>query len=81
MQGMRKFELQENLEPNGSAKAVLLKWNGSRYVPSPSEPVVVYDFVGQHGIRRDRGYCFLCEESGQWEAACGLSEQVAQWMP
>jgi hypothetical protein len=81
MQGLRKFELQENLEPNGSAKAVLLKWNGARYVLSQTEAVVVYDYVGQHGSRRDRGYCFLSEESGQWEAACGLSEQVAQWMP
>jgi hypothetical protein len=81
MQGMRKFELQENLEPNGSAKAVLLKWNGKKYVLSTSEPVVVFDFVGQHGTKRDRGYCFLSDESGQWEAACGLSEPVAQWLP
>ncbi|MDB5384960.1 MAG: hypothetical protein JWM11_606 [Planctomycetaceae bacterium] len=81
MQGMRKFELQENLPPNGSAKAVLLKWNGNQYVPSKDETVVVYDYVGQHGTKRDRGYCFLSEESGRWEAACGLSEQVEQWMP
>lgn len=81
MQGMRRFELREDLRAYGSAKAVLLKWNGNQYIPSRAEEITVYDFVGQHGSKRDRGYCFLSEESGLWEAACGLSEQVADWMP
>ena len=78
MQGLRQFELLESLEPGRSAKAVLLRWNGSRYHRSP-EIVELHEFVGIHGAKGDRGFCFLSPESGRWEAASGLYQQVPQW--
>lgn len=80
MPQMRQFELLENLKPGESAQAVLLGWNGGRYVPT-QDRVVVFDFVGQHGARGDRGYGFYSPESGRWEVASGLNEQVAGWLP
>lgn len=75
MQGMRQFELLENLRSAESAQAVLLVWNG-RYYARTKQVIEVFDFVGQHGCRGDRGYAFLSPESGRWEVACGLHEQI-----
>lgn len=80
MSHLRSFQLLEDLLPMGSAKAVLLRWNGKEYVAG-SEQIEVYDFVGGHGCKHDRGYAFLSPESNRWEVACGLYEQVAGWMP
>jgi hypothetical protein len=74
MHGMRQFELMEDLRANESARAMLLVWNGRRYVRT-KEIIEVFDFVGQHGTRGDRGYAFLSPESGCWEVASGLLEQ------
>jgi hypothetical protein len=75
MQGMRQFELMEDLRAGGSAPAALLVWNG-RYYARTKQIIEVFDFVGQYGCRGDRGYAFLSTESGLWEVACGLHEQV-----
>jgi hypothetical protein len=75
MPGMRHFELLDDLREGDSAPAVLLKWNGRRYIRT-DERVQIYDFVGQHGHRGDRGYGFLSGESGLWEVASGLHEQT-----
>ncbi len=77
---MRQFELLEDLRPGGNAKAVLLTWDGSRYVRS-REIIVLHEFVGVHGNRGDRGYCHFSPESERWEAAAGLYQQVASWLP
>ena len=76
MQGLKQFELLDDLRPNDTARAVLLSWNGQRYVRS-RQAIEVVDFVGQHGHAGDRGYAFQSPDSGLWEAACGLYEQVA----
>jgi hypothetical protein len=75
MFGLKQFELLEDLRPGDRARAVLMTWNGQRYVRS-HETIEVIDFVGQHGNAGDRGYAFLSPESGRWEVACGLYEQV-----
>lgn len=80
MHPLRQFELIEDLAPGRKAQAILLKWNGSKYVRT-KETVELYDFVGSHGDRGDRGYCFFSTESNHWEAASGLFEQVANWLP
>jgi hypothetical protein len=78
MQGLRQFELLEDLEPRSTAKAALLRWDGRRYVRSP-EIVELHEFVGIHGLKGDRGFCYLSPESGRWEAASGLYQQIPQW--
>ena len=78
MQDLRRFELLENLEAGGVAKAALLRWDGQRYARS-KEIIELHEFVGIHGLRGDRGYAFLSTESGKWEAASGLSQQAPQW--
>ncbi|HEY2838550.1 MAG TPA: hypothetical protein VGJ26_05350 [Pirellulales bacterium] len=78
MQGLRRFELLENLESGGVAKAALLVWEGERYVRS-KQIIDLHEFVGIHGLRGDRGFAFLSAESGKWEAASGLSQQIPQW--
>jgi hypothetical protein len=78
MQGLRRFELLENLEPESVARAVLLVWDGKRYVRSKSV-IDLHEFVGIHGLRGDRGFTFLSPESGVWEVASGLSQQSPQW--
>ncbi|MBS0266373.1 MAG: hypothetical protein JSS02_30865 [Planctomycetes bacterium] len=80
MAGIRQFELLEDLAPGRSARAVILKWNGQTYVRSP-QIIELHDFIGTHGDRGDRGYMFLSDESGRWEVAAGLFEQVASWLP
>lgn len=75
MQGIRQFELLDDLASRESARAILLVWNGRNYVRT-KEIVQVHDFVGQHGFHGDRGYAFLSPESGLWEVASGLHEQV-----
>jgi hypothetical protein len=75
MNGIRCFELMEDLSPEGTAKAVLLRWNGQRYVRS-KDAIEVRDFVHVHGNRGDRGYAIHSEESGYWEALAGLFQQV-----
>lgn len=79
MSGIRCFELLEDLIPAGSAKAVLLEWNGSRYVRS-TETIVIHDFVNSHGDRGDRGYAYLSGDSKRWETLSGLFQQVPGWM-
>lgn len=76
MNGIRSFELLEDLSPGGSAKAILLKWNGSRYVHS-REKVTVYDYVQSHGDSGDRGFAFLSDESGLWHVLSGLYQQAS----
>jgi hypothetical protein len=78
MQGLRQFELMEDLEPGRSAHAALLRWDGRRYVRT-TEIVELHEFVGIHGSKGDRGFGFLSPDSGHWEAACGLYQQVPQW--
>ncbi len=78
MQGLRQFELIENLEPRSVAKAALLRWDGRRYVRT-TEVVELHEFVGIHGSKGDRGFAYLSPESGYWEAASGLYQQVPQW--
>ena len=75
MNGIRSFELMEDLAPSSSAKAVLLKWNGQHYVRS-TDVVELHEFVQTHGARGDRGYAFKSPESGLWEALSGLYQQV-----
>lgn len=75
MQKLRQFELIDDLCAGESARAMLLVWNGRQYVRT-KEVIQVFDFVGQHGAHGDRGYAFLSPESGLWEVACGLHEQV-----
>ena len=78
MQGLRRFELLENLDPGSVAKAVLLSWDGQRYARSKTV-IDLHEFVGIHGLRGDRGFALLSDESGKWEAASGLSQQSPQW--
>jgi hypothetical protein len=75
MNGIRCFELIDDLPPEGTAEAVLLQWNGTHYVRS-KETISLHDFVLTHGRRGDRGYAFKSEESGCWEALSGLYQQV-----
>jgi hypothetical protein len=75
---LRQFELLEDLGPGRTAKAALLKWDGRRYIRS-TDVVELHEHVGIHGLRGDRGFAFLSPDSGQWEAACGLYQQVPQW--
>lgn len=76
MTQIRQFELLEDLSPEGEAEAVLLKWNGNKYVRS-NETVVICDVVRMHGDRGDRGYAFKSSESGNWEVLGGLYQQVS----
>ncbi len=78
MQGLRQFELINDLEPRSSAKATLLRWDGQRYVRT-TEIIELHEFVGIHGLKGDRGFCFLSPDSGRWEAASGLYQQVPQY--
>lgn len=74
MEAIRPFELLENLPAGGSAEAVLLKWNGVRYVPSEKK-IIIHDFVQTHGDCGDRGYAFMSDESGLWQVLSGLFQQ------
>lgn len=76
MPGIWQFELLENLAPEGEAKAVLLRWNGQKYVRS-SEVIMLHDVVRMHGDEGDRGYAFKSTESGNWEVLGGLYQQVS----
>jgi hypothetical protein len=80
MTTLRQFELLEDLKPFGSARAVLLRWNGDRYVRS-NEEIEVFEFVGTHGDRRNRGYARHSDESNRWEAVGGLHETIESWLP
>ena len=80
MGDLRQYELLQDLRPFGSAKAALLRWNGSRYV-SGTEEIEVFDFMGVRGHRRDRGYTRFIQESTKWEAISGLSSPVESWLP
>jgi hypothetical protein len=75
MNGIRCYELLEDLAPCGSARAVLLRWNNGQYIRT-SEQIIVNEFVNTHGDRGDRGYAFQSTESGRWEALSGLFQQV-----
>ena len=48
------------------AKAMLLRWDGNRYMVRGGKSVLVHSFAGSHGIIGDRGYCFL-GDSECWE--------------
>lgn len=65
------FELVEPLVEERSARARLLMWNGTTYVPS-DELVTVHDYIGGHGFTRDRGYCFWSDDSKRWEVLLGV---------
>jgi hypothetical protein len=78
MENLKPFELLEDLEPGKKANAALLRWDGQRYVRS-NEKIELHEFVGTHGNRGDRGYCFFSSDSKRWEAVSGLYEQVSQW--
>ncbi len=80
MSALRQFELLEDLKPFGSASAVLLEWNGEKYVRT-KEIIKVFEFVGTHGERRNRGFTYYSEESKKWEAVGGMQEPAAGWLP
>jgi hypothetical protein len=80
MNEVRQFELLETLRPYGSARAVLLRWNGQKYVPTQEE-IEVFEFVGTHGERHNRGYARFSNESRKWEAVGGLQEPAESWLP
>lgn len=80
MNGLQQFELLEDLRPFGSAKAVLLRWNGRQYIRT-NEEIELFEFVGTHGYRRNRGYARYSEESSKWEAMGGMQEPVDSWLP
>ena len=75
MQSIRQFELLEDLQPEGTASAVLMRWDGRGYVQS-KEKIVLHEFVRTHGDCGDRGYCFFNTESQQWESLSGLYQQM-----
>lgn len=75
MEGIKQFELLEDLKPESKAEAVLLKWDGHHYVRS-KEKIELHNAVRTHGDRGDRGYCFFSEESNRWELLSGLYQQV-----
>jgi hypothetical protein len=77
MNGLRPFELVEDLVCGRPAKAVLLSWNGDRYVRTEEE-IELSEFVGLQGSRGDRGYGFLSPHSHRWEAVGGVN-QAAPW--
>lgn len=68
------FELLENLEAGQTAKAQVLQWTGTRYLRN-GPVITLHDFVGEHGIAGDRGYCVQSDVSGLWEAVSGLFSQ------
>lgn len=80
MNTLRQFELLEDLRPFGSARAVLLAWNGDKYVRT-NEEIQLFEFVGAHGSRRNRGFARQSEESQRWEAVGGMQEPVESWLP
>ena len=75
MENLRIFELLENLLPEGEASAVLLEWSGKSYIAS-RKTIELHEFVGTHGNRGDRGYCFFSPQSKRWETVSGLYQQV-----
>ncbi len=75
MMDLKPFELLDDLEPLGKANAVLLKWDGSRYVKSQNK-IELHDICSTHGDRGDRGYCFLSSMSNLWETVSGLYQQA-----
>lgn len=77
MEGIRLFELLEDLRPEGTAHAVLLNWNGRMYVRS-KEQIEIAEFARTHGDRGDRGYCYFSPQSHRWESLSGLYQQVAE---
>ena len=77
---MRQFELLEDLRSGGTAKAVLLRWNGRKYAPTKDQ-IELFEFVGSYGDRGDRGYARFSPESERWELMSGLSEPHASWLP
>ena len=80
MSNLRQFELLEDLKPYGSARAALLTWNGEKYIRT-NEVIEVFEFVGTHGHRRDRGFARHSDESQKWEAMGGMQEPVSSWVP
>jgi hypothetical protein len=80
MNTLRHFELLEDLRPFGNARAVLLSWNGQKYVRTNDE-IRIFEFVGTHGNRRDRGLTCHSDESRRWEVLGGMQEPVESWMP
>ena len=69
------FELLENLDAGRTAKARLLEWNGSTYLPT-GPTIIIHEFVGEYGPCGDRGYCYRSPESGRWEVVSGLFAQA-----
>jgi hypothetical protein len=75
MAGLRLFELLEDLRPEGQALAVLLEWDGNKYVRSDTE-IELNERARTHGYRGDRGYCFFSAETQTWETFSGLHQKV-----
>ncbi|MDB5389889.1 MAG: hypothetical protein JWM11_5535 [Planctomycetaceae bacterium] len=80
MNTLRHFELLEDLNPFGNAKATLLKWNGEKYVRT-NEEIEIFEFLGTFGVRRNRGLALHSDESKKWEAVGGMQEPAESWMP
>jgi hypothetical protein len=80
MNELQQFELLEELRPLSSAPAVLLRWNGCSYVRTP-EKIEIFDFIGVHGDRFDRGYARHSTDSQKWEAVGGLRQPAENWLP
>ena len=79
MDDLRHMELLEDLSPFGTAKAVLVRWDGENYVRT-NQVIDVCEFMGHHGERRDRGYVRWFEESRRWEAM-GIQDLAGSWLP
>jgi hypothetical protein len=80
MPTLRQFELLDDLKPFESARAVLLKWDGQKYART-DERIEVYEFIGIHGHRGDRGFARHSDESQKWEVMSGMQEAVSSWLP
>lgn len=78
MEGIRCFELLEDLTSDGVARAVLLRWDGQDYVKS-HDVIELHDVVSSHGSEGDRGYTFQSGDSGRWEVLAGLYQQVPRF--
>lgn len=76
---VRHFELLEELKPSGTAKAVLLRWDGNHYIPT-NDQIVLFEFVGNHGETGDRGYACFSGESRCWEAM-STYDHTPDWLP
>ena len=80
MNDLQQFELLQDLRPNGSAQAVRLKWDGSKYSRT-NEQVELFEFIGLNGFRGHRCYACFSADSGRWEVVGGMQERREGWLP